>query len=71
MTCVVAEVLSPRESEQLAFTVMLPGCAPVVFSVAFVPLPEIVPLLAVQFATFTGTLSGLVHEALSETLAPV
>src|SRR5215470_5371461 len=50
---------------------MLPGCEPVVFRVALAPLPEIVPLLALQFATLTGTLSGLVHEALSETLPPV
>ena len=58
----------PRESEQLAFTVIAPGCAPSVLSVAELPVPEIAPELAVQLATFTGALSGLLHEAVSETL---
>ena len=69
-TCVDAEDERFRESEQLAFTVMLPGGAPVVLSVAELPLPEMVPPLAVQLATLTGTLSGLVQEAVSETGAP-
>ena len=63
-------MLRPRESEQLAFTVIVPGCVPVVFNVALPPLPETLPLLAVQFATVTGTLSGLLQVALNATVPP-
>ena len=38
---------------------------------AALPVPDTVPELAVQFATLTGTLSGLVQDALSETVPPV
>jgi hypothetical protein len=41
--------------------VIAPGEVPAVFSVAVLPLPEIVPLLAVQLLTLTGTPSGLVQ----------
>ncbi|HVT80587.1 MAG TPA: hypothetical protein VHM90_08015, partial [Phycisphaerae bacterium] len=61
VTWVDAEVLKPRESEQLAVTVTVPGEAPVVFRVAVLPLPETLPLLAVQPLTVTGTLSGLLQ----------
>ena len=64
-------MLRPRVSEQLAFTVMVPGCAPEVLSVALLPFPETVPALPVQLATLTGTLSGLEQEALRETVPPV
>jgi len=69
-TSVIAGVLRPRWSLQLAFTVILPGAAPVVFSVAVLPLPEIVPLLALKVPTVTGTLSGLVQVQLTATFAP-
>jgi hypothetical protein len=59
----VACPLSPRESVQVAVTVTGPGGSPAVFRVAVVPLPETVPKLVVQFATDTGTLSGLVQLA--------
>ena len=60
-TCVEACVARPRESVQVAFTVTGPGCSPAVFKVADVPLPETVPAEDVQFATETGTPSGLVQ----------
>ena len=53
--------VKPRESVQVAFTVIGPAGAPVVFSVPVLPSPEIVPPLAVQLLTVTGTLSGLVQ----------
>src|SRR5205085_12199803 len=55
--------VSPRESVQVAVTVEPPGSRPAVFKVAELPLPETVPDVAVQFATETGTLSGLVQFA--------
>src|ERR1700690_1240942 len=63
---VLAEVLRPRVSVQTALTVtvLAPGG---VFKVAVFPLPEMVPPVAVQFATVTGTESGLVQ--VQETLA--
>jgi hypothetical protein len=54
-------VVKPRESVQVALTVIAPGAAPEVFTVAALPLPEMLPPLAFQPATVTGTLSGLVH----------
>jgi hypothetical protein len=47
-----------------------PGAAPAVFRVADEPLPETAPLLAVQVATDTGTLSGLVQLADKLTVPP-
>src|SRR6516225_1741567 len=61
VTAVEAAVFRPRESVQVAFTVIGPGDAPVEFKVAAFPLPETVPLLAVQPETVTGTPSGLVQ----------
>src|SRR6266545_4173373 len=60
-TAVVAGVLRPRWSLQVAFTVTVPGEAPVVFSVAVLPLPVMLPPVAVKLLTVTGTLSGLVR----------
>src|SRR5258708_29721257 len=45
----------PRESVAVAVTVTAPGEVPAVFSVAVVPLPLTVPLVAIQFETVTGT----------------
>jgi hypothetical protein len=53
--------LSPRESVHVAVTVIGPGDAPEVLRVAVLSLPETLPLLAVQLATVTGTLSGLLQ----------
>jgi hypothetical protein len=50
--------------------VIEPGDAPVVFSVAELPLPETVPPLAVQLATETATPSGLVQLADKFTVPP-
>jgi hypothetical protein len=55
---------------QVALTVIDPGDAPFVFSVAVFPLPEREPVLALQFETETGTLSGLVQLQVTVTLAP-
>jgi len=49
---------------------MAPGEAPAVFSVALLPLPEMVPLLAVQLLTLTGTPSGLVQVQVTVELPP-
>jgi hypothetical protein len=49
---------------------IVPGDAPVVLTVAALPLPEMVPLLAVQPETETGTPSGLVQLQVTVTLAP-
>jgi hypothetical protein len=54
----------------VALTVMVPGAAPPVERVAVLPLPETVPLLAVQPDTVTGTPSGLVQLQVTVTLAP-
>ena len=62
VTCVDAGVARPRESVQVALTVMGPADAPVVLRVAVPPSPEMLPPLAVQVLTLTGTLSGLVQE---------
>ncbi len=63
-------MLRPRESVQLALTVTGPGDAPVVFRVPVLPLPETVPLVAVQLPTVTGTLSGLVQVQVIVELPP-
>jgi hypothetical protein len=41
-----------------------------VFSVAVLPVPETLPPVAVQFATETGTPSGLVQLAVKVTVPP-
>jgi hypothetical protein len=48
-----------------------PADAPAVLSVAVLPLPEMLPLLAVQSPTVTGTLSGLVQVQLMVEDVPV
>src|SRR5579863_7940945 len=62
--------VKPRESVQVAVTVIGPGWAPSVVRVAVVPLPERCPPVAVQLETLTGTPSGLVQLQLTVTLAP-
>ena len=65
-TVTVAEddAVRPRESVQVALTVIGPDAAPAVLSVAEFPLPEMLPPLAFHPLTVTGTLSGLVQEQL-------
>jgi hypothetical protein len=70
VTCVEACAFNPRESVQVAVRVTVPGASPDVFSVAELPLPETVPCVDVQFATETGTLSGLVQLADTLTAPP-
>src|SRR5713226_592862 len=60
----------PRESVQVALTVTVPE-VPVVSSVATFPVPESLPLEAVQFETVTGTPSGLLHSQVTVEAAPV
>jgi hypothetical protein len=59
------EAVRPRESVQVALAVIVPEGAPVVLRVAVPPSPEMVPPLAVQPLTVTGTLSGLVQVQVS------
>jgi len=56
------EAVKLRESVQVAFTVTGPAEAPVVVSVAELPLPAMLPALDVQPPTVTLALSGLVQE---------
>jgi hypothetical protein len=63
-------VFKPRESVQVALTVMVPGDAPVVLRVAELPLPEMLPPLALHPATVTGTPSGLVQVQVTVTGVP-
>jgi hypothetical protein len=63
-------VFRPRESVQVALTVIVPADAPVVFNVPVLPEPETVPMLLVQPLTVTGTLSGLVQVQLMVELPP-
>ena len=70
MTWVEVGVLRPRWSEHVAFTVTVPGEAPVVSSVALLPFPVMFPLVAVQPLTVTGTLSGLVQVHETFTVPP-
>jgi hypothetical protein len=62
VTVLEVEAAKPRESVQVALMVIGPDEAPVVFRVAEVPLPEMLPPLALHPPTVTGTLSGLVQE---------
>src|SRR6185312_12858408 len=61
VTWVEAGAVRPRESVQVALTVMGPADAPVVLRVAVPPSPEMLPPLAVQALMVTGTLSALVQ----------
>jgi hypothetical protein len=71
VTCALAAGADkPRESVQEALTVIEPGAAPVVFSVAVLPEPETLPPVDVQPLTVTGTLSGLVQFAVRLTGVP-
>src|SRR5690348_4230557 len=70
VTCVVAELFRPRESVQVALTVIGPGAAPAVFKLPVLPLPLMVPPVAFQAETFTSALSGLVHSQLMLTVPP-
>src|SRR5579862_7871173 len=56
-----AGAVRPRESVQVALTVIGPADAPVVLRVAVPPSPEMLPPLAVHPLIVTGTLSGLVQ----------
>jgi hypothetical protein len=69
-TCAEPWLDKPRESVQVAVTVAEPGEAPAVVRVAELPVPETEPAVDVQFATDTGTPSGLVQFAVSVTVLP-
>jgi len=66
-----AEAVKPRESVQVALTVAVPAEAPVVLSVAELPLPITLPVLEVQLPTTTVALSGLVHEQVMVEEVPI
>jgi hypothetical protein len=70
VTEVDVEAVKPRESVQVAPTLMGPEEAPVVLRVAEFPLPEMLPPLVVHPPTVTGTLSGLVQVQLMVALLP-
>jgi hypothetical protein len=71
VTCaLVAGDFNPRESVQVALTVIVPAEAPAVFSVAVLPLPLMLPPVALQSPTVTGTLSGLVQLQVMVELPP-
>ena len=61
VTELVVEAVKPRESVQVVFMVAVPAEAPVVESVAELPLPETLPALEVQLLIVTVALSGLVQ----------
>ncbi|MFY9661699.1 MAG: hypothetical protein WAJ97_13820, partial [Terriglobales bacterium] len=61
MTELEVEAVKLRESVQVAFTVIVPAEAPVVLSVAELPLPETLPPVELQPPTVTVALSGLVQ----------
>jgi len=71
VTEAVVEAVRPRESVHVALTVTVPAGAPVVFRLAELPLPEMLPLVAVHPPTVTGTLSGLVQVQEMVTAPPV
>jgi len=68
MTELEVEAVKLRESVQVAFTVIVPAEAPVVLSVAELPLPETLPPVEFQPPTVTVALSGLVqvHEIVED-----
>ena len=61
VTVLEVDAVRPRESVQVAFTVVEPAGAAVVVRVAEFPLPETLPALEVQLPTVTVALSGLVQ----------
>jgi hypothetical protein len=65
------EAVKPRESVQVALTVAVPAEAPVVLSVAELPLPATLPPVEVQLPTATVALSGLVHEQVMVEEVPI
>jgi hypothetical protein len=67
----VVDAVNPRESVQVALIVIGPEEAPLVLSVPVLPLPEMLPPLAVHPPTVTGTLSGLVQEQVMVAGVPV
>ena len=72
ITWAVAGAFKPRESLQLALTVIGPTEAPDVSRASvFAPLLESRPPVALQPPTVTGTLSGLVQAQLTVDDAPV
>src|SRR5271167_4427320 len=71
ITWVRAWLFSPRESVQVALTVIGPGDAPAGSRVALLPLPETLPPLAVHPPTVTWALSGLVQLQLMVEVVPV
>src|SRR5271170_7111591 len=71
VTCALAAGdFNPRESVQVALTVMGPADAPAVFRVPVLPLPLMLPPVALQSLTVTGTLSGLVQLQVMVELPP-
>ena len=70
VTCVDACPVRLRESVHVAVTVTGPGGKSAVFRVAVLPDPVTVPEVEVQFATETGTPSGLVQFAVKLTVPP-
>jgi hypothetical protein len=62
--------LNPRVSVHVASTVIVPVATPAVFNVAELPLPEMVPELALQLATEVETPSGLEQLAERFTVPP-
>jgi len=70
VTCVEACVFNPRESLQVALTVIGPGDMPLVFTMAVEPVPAIVPPVVDQLLTVTGTLSGLVQLQVTVVVPP-
>jgi hypothetical protein len=71
VTEAVVEAVKPRESVHVALIVTVPAGAPVVFRVAELPLPEMLPPVAVHPPTVTGTLSGLVQVQEMAAVPPV
>src|SRR5690242_18361736 len=67
---VVAELLMPRESLQVAVTVIGPADAPLVFKLAVLPAPVTVPAVAFHPDTLTCMLSGLLQSQLMLAVPP-
>src|SRR5262245_17513 len=69
-TVELACTLRPRSSVQVAPTLIAPGAAPAVSSVAVLPLPVAFPALAVQLLTLTCRPSVLVHSQVTVADSP-
>src|SRR5262249_15598826 len=69
-TGAVAVAVRLRESVQVALIVIGPAAAPLVFKVPVLPSPEILPPVAVQLPTGTGTLSGLLQVQVMVAVVP-